>query len=179
MVSGYAECCADVVWKGYFMKTAEGFCIQTIDGMSVRLRTPFDLSFIGQYGTVFKVFDEQDSGNLCFGVQDGGKRFFIKFAGAPTIRYSGTPEGAVARLKATMPVYRDLVHYSLIRFIKAEEISDGYAAVFEWTDAECMGRQYPQAHRKFMQLPLKTKIKVYDAILEFHAHVSERVFSVK
>ncbi|BBB90420.1 MAG TPA: GNAT family N-acetyltransferase [Methylomusa anaerophila] len=31
-------------------------------------------SFLGKYGKVFKVFDDQDSGNLCFGVQNGGSR---------------------------------------------------------------------------------------------------------
>ena len=32
---------------------------------------------------MFKVFDDQDSGNICFRVVDGDSRCFIKFAGAP------------------------------------------------------------------------------------------------
>ena len=45
--------------------------------------SPFDFSFISKYGTIFKVFDDRNSGNICFGVKtDDGKCYFIKFAGA-------------------------------------------------------------------------------------------------
>ena len=38
---------------------------------------------------MFKVYDDQDSGNICFGTEKDGQRYFIKFAGAPTERYNG------------------------------------------------------------------------------------------
>lgn len=150
------------------------FFIQYIDGVPLKLKAPFDLSFLSRYGTVFKVFDDQDSGNLCFGVQKGDERLFIKFAGAPTEQYDGTPEEAVERLKATVPVYRDLAHPNLIRLRGAEAISGGFAAVFDWADGECMGRMYPMSHRRFMQMPLETRVRVYEGILAFHAHAAER-----
>ena len=150
------------------------FYIQWIDSVPFKLKSPFDFSFLSQYGKVFKVFDDQDSGNLCFGVRNGSHRHFVKFAGAPTEPYNGRPEDAVARLKAAVPVYHDLEHPNLIRFLSAEETGGGYAAVFEWTDAECMGRQYPLSHQRFMQLPLGAKRKIYEDILLFHAHAAER-----
>ena len=39
-------------------------------------------------------------------VQNGGNKYFIKFAGAPTEQHTGTPDDAVARLKATAAVYQ-------------------------------------------------------------------------
>jgi aminoglycoside phosphotransferase (APT) family kinase protein len=150
------------------------FYIQTIDNIPYKLKTPFDISFINGYGKVFKVFDDQDSGNICFGVQNGDNRYFVKFAGAPTEQYSGTPEDAIARLKETVPVYQDLTHLNLIKLLKAEETGGGFALVFEWSDGECMGRQYPLSRCKFMKIPLETKLRVFDDILSFHAYVHEQ-----
>ena len=42
------------------------------------MKAPFDFSFISQYGKVFKVFDDQDSGNICFGAEKDGERYFVK-----------------------------------------------------------------------------------------------------
>jgi serine/threonine-protein kinase len=149
----------------------ENFYVQYIDNVPCKLKAPFDMSFIQQYGKVFKIFDDQDSGNICFGVQNGKNRYFIKFAGAPTEQYPGMPEDAISRLKTTVPVYRDLAHTNLINFIKAEEIGGGFAVIFEWTDGECMGKMYPASRKKFLQMLYSTRLDVFDDILSFHAHV--------
>lgn len=146
--------------------------MQWIDGVPFKLKRPFDLEFIHKYGKVFKVFDDQDSGNLCFGVKNGEKRYFVKFAGAPTEQYSGKLDDAIARLKASVQVYQDLKHPNLIRFIKAEEIGHGFAVIFDWVDGECMGLQYPISHSKFMQIPMEMKMRVFEDIMMFHAHVA-------
>ncbi|MDR2361007.1 MAG: phosphotransferase, partial [Oscillospiraceae bacterium] len=151
------------------------FYIQYIDGVPLKLKSAFDLSFLRKYGKVFKVFDDQDSGNICFGVTaNDGKRYFVKFAGAPTERYKGGAEDAITRLKATTPIYRDLAHPTLITFVSAEEIGGGFALVFEWVDAICAQRMYPKDYIKFKELPLDTKRHIFGDIMEFHAHVAER-----
>lgn len=66
---------------------------------------------------MFKVYDNQDSGNICFGTEKDGQRYFIKFAGAPTEQYNGNPTDAIARLKATLPVYSELQHENLIEYV--------------------------------------------------------------
>jgi serine/threonine protein kinase len=114
---------------------------------------------------------DQDSGNICFGVEKGDKRYFIKFAGAPTEQYSGKPDEGIARLKSTVSIYKNLAHPNLLRFIKAEEIGGGFAAIFEWTDGECMGRMYPKSRKKFLQMPYSTRLEVFNDILAFHIHV--------
>lgn len=56
---------------------SKGYYIQYIDGLPYKLKAPFDFEFIHRYGRVFKVFDDQDSGNICFGVyaDEKTKRF--------------------------------------------------------------------------------------------------------
>ena len=146
-----------------------------IDGVQFRLKSPFDFSFLRRYGTVFKVFDDQDSGNICFGVKaTDGSRYFVKFAGAPTAEYTGTIESAVERLKAAAPVYQDLAHPTLIEFVKAEEVGGGFAMVFKWVSAVCAHRMYPSDYEKFQQTPLEKRLKIFGDILNFHSHVAEK-----
>lgn len=149
----------------------ENFYIQFINNIPYKLKSSFDFSFIESYGEVFKIYDDQDSGNICFGVINGEKKYFIKFAGAPTERYSGKPEDAIARLKSTVAIYEDLAHPNLIKFIKAEEVGKGFAIIFEWTDGACMGKMYPTSRKKFMQMPDSIKLEVFNDILAFHIHV--------
>ena len=148
------------------------FYVQYTDGVPYKLKESFDFSFLSKYGKVFKAFDDQDGGNVCFGVEKADKRYFVKFAGAPQARYNGKIEDAISRLKASVRVYQDIgAHPNLIRFIKAEEIGGGFAVVFEWTDALGMARMYPLNHRRFMALPIEKRIKVFEDILAFHAFV--------
>ncbi|MFD2115397.1 serine/threonine protein kinase [Paenibacillus yanchengensis] len=145
--------------------------MQYINDVPYKLKSAFDLSFIEKYGHVFKVYDDQDSGNICFGVKQKNNKYFIKFAGAPTEQYAGSREDAIARLQASVSIYENLVHHNVIKFIRSEEINSGFAMIFEWIDGECMGRMYPQSRRKFMQMPYSTRLDVFDDILSFHAYV--------
>src|SRR3972149_5571090 len=147
--------------------------IQHSDGNFYRMKVASDLSFLHKYGAVFKVFDDQDSGNICFGIETGATRYFIKFAGAETAEYNGTTRIAIERLKATVPVYEALRHKNLIKLISAEEINNGFAVIFEWTNAVCMGKQYPESRLKFMSLPIEKRMNVFNDILAFHLHVAK------
>ena len=154
----------------------KGYYLQYIDGIPFKLKSAFDFSFIKEYGTVFKVYDDQDSGNICFGTEKDGKRYFVKFAGAPTEQFGGDPADAISRLKATLPIYSDLKHENLIELIEAKEIGDGFAMVFKWADGDCMGRMYPAAHRRFMQLPVNDRLAVFSDILSFLECVALRKY---
>ena len=141
---------------------------------SHKLKAPFDFSFLSKYGKVFKVFDNQDSGNICFGVTNGINKYFIKYAGAPTARACVSAGEAVENLKRTEPVYHDLAHPNLIRLIASEEIGGGFAMIFEWSDAECMHPMYPRSRQKFLKMTLETRYQVYEEILEFHIHAAKK-----
>lgn len=153
----------------------KGYYLQYMDGLPYKMKAPFDFEFVHKYGKVFKVFDDQDSGNICFGVCDkGGSRYFIKFAGAPTECYDGTPEDAVERLKATLPVYMDLKHPCLIRLLDAQDVAGGFAMVFRWAEGDCMGRMYPAQHNRFMNLPVEDRLRVFRDVLAFLEYVHDR-----
>ncbi|MCL1848882.1 MAG: GrpB family protein [Clostridiales bacterium] len=164
-------------WGDWFYRIVQeriDFYIQWTDGVPYKLKSPFDFSFLSKYGKVFKVYDDQDSGNICFGVADDENKYFVKFAGAPTERSQISTVEAIDRMKSTVAIYQDLAHPLLTKLIYAEEIGGGFAMVFEWTDAECMGRQYPASREKFMQMPLDTRLRVFDDILAFHTHIAKQ-----
>lgn len=150
----------------------ETYIIQYYDGIPFKLKSAFDFSFLKAYGTIFKIFDEQDSGNICFGIQKNDSRYFIKFAGTRTVRYNGEPADAICGLKATLPIYDDLKHENLVDLIEAKEIGGGFATVFKWVDGDCMGRQFPESHQSFMQLPVSVRLAAFGEILSFFEHVA-------
>ena len=152
----------------------KGFYLQYADAVPFKLKSAFDFSFLSEYGTVFKVYDDQDSGNICFGTEKDGQRYFIKFAGAPTEQYTGDPADAIARLKTTLPVYSELQHENLIELVEAKDIGGGFAMVFKWASGDCMGRMYPAAHRRFMQLPVDAKLTVFRDILSFFEYIASQ-----
>lgn len=150
--------------------------IQEIDKIKFKIKEPYDFNFLSEYGKVFKVFDDQDSGNICFGTEKNGEKYFIKFAGARTAEYDGNPVDAVSRLKSTVPIYEKLKHKNLIEYIESKEISNGFAMIFKWADGECMGRMYPESHRKFMLLSNEIKLKVFADILGFMRYIAQQNF---
>ncbi len=154
----------------------KGYYLQYIDGIPFKLKSAFDFSFLKAYGTVFKVYDDQDSGNICFGTEKDGQRYFVKFAGAFTQQYKGDSADAIARLKGTWPLYRDLKHKCLIEFLEAREMGGGFAMVFKWADGDCMGRMYPAAHRRFMNLPVDARLTVFRDLLDFFEYVASQKY---
>ncbi|WP_284286351.1 serine/threonine protein kinase [Alicyclobacillus fastidiosus] len=153
-----------------------------VNGVSFRLKEYQNFDWLKTLGKVFCVFDEQDSGNLSFGIQEGRNKLFVKYAGAKTMDYSGNPEDAVERLKRAIPVYQDLKHPSLINLVNHFEVGNGYAGVFEWFDGECLHPHWsfppPQKYThpdspyfRFRQLPVDLRLTSLDAIFQFHVHV--------
>lgn len=55
---------------------------------------------------------------------------------------TGNPADAIARLKATLPVYSELQHENLIELVEAKDIGGGFAMVFKWATGDCMGRMW-------------------------------------
>lgn len=147
--------------------------VTELDGMPVGLRRPHDLSFLKRWGTVFAVLDQQDSGNLCFGVEGASGRVFVKYAGAPTVRYDGAVETAVANLRRSADVYRALAHPTLVTLREAVDVGAGHALVFDWTDATPVGRQYERSH-VVRSLGLPERADAVQQIYDFHMHAAAR-----
>ncbi len=159
----------------------KNFYIQWTNGIPYKLEAPFDFSFLNKYGKVFKVFDEQGSGNISFGIENGNKKYFVKFAGAPKPNYisnretgAANPESAIKFLKAAVNLYMDLKHPNLIKLISAEEIGNGYAIVFEWENAIGIEPKGSPDYMKFMQMQTEKKMRAFEDIMEFHAYVAAK-----
>ena len=156
---------------------SENLILQTVDGISFRMKQPYDFSFLKRFGRVFKVYDDQDSGNICFGLDDGTRRYFLKFAGAQTARCADTYENAVARLKSTAQLYKDLAHENLIHLVLAEEMGGGYGMLFDWVEGFCMARMYPEENERFFRLPVESRMNVFRDLLRFHIHAAEKGYA--
>ncbi len=52
----------------------KGYYQQCIDGLPFKLKSAFDFSFMSKYRKVFQVYDDQDSGAICFGAEKDGRR---------------------------------------------------------------------------------------------------------
>ncbi|MCL2060332.1 MAG: GNAT family N-acetyltransferase [Oscillospiraceae bacterium] len=156
-----------------------------INGVSFHVGEQHDFLFISKIGRVFRIFDAMDSGNICFGVERDGKRYFVKYAGARTQNYNGEITDAITRLKNVVKLYVDLQHTYLIRLIEHYSVGDGYVAVFDWVNGEGLRSywdyvgqpmwSYPGSpNYRFRKLPIEKRIAVVDKIMGFHQHIIER-----
>lgn len=156
-----------------------------LNGVSFNLKEHFDFSWLQDMGRIFSVFDQQDSGNICFGIEDKGHKKFVKFAGARTAEYNGDPQDAITRLKEAAPLYYELKHPSLIEIIDHYQVGSGYAVIFEWFDGMCLHSHwsYPPPAKytdpnspfyQYKQLPVEARLQSLDSIFSFHVFVEEK-----
>lgn len=156
-----------------------------IDAVSFQLQEACDFTWLNKLGRVFKVFDQQDSGNLSFGVMKDGKKYFVKFAGAKPLTYDGNPQDAVYRLIEAIPLYNDLRHEALITLVSHFEVGSGYVAIFDWFEGECLHSHWlfageAKLHHpespffRFRQLSVNKRLTSLDVIFTFHEHVESR-----
>ncbi len=154
----------------------------TLGKIAFQLKKPHDFSWLEPLGEVFSVFAEQDSGNICFGIEKDGMKRFVKYAGANTVNYIGNTEDAIDRLKRSIPIYNTLKHKHLVNLEDHFEVDNGYAFVFAWFDGECLHPHWsfppPQKYTnpkspffRFKQLPAKQRLASLKCIYEFHVFV--------
>ncbi|WP_409346491.1 serine/threonine protein kinase [Paenibacillus sp. MBLB4367] len=157
----------------------------TLDEVTFQLQEPFAFDWLQQLGCVWRVFDQQDSGNICFGVERDGQKTFVKVAGARPMEYIGSPKDAVRRLMEAMPLYSALKHPHLIKLLKHFPVHHGYAAVFEWFEGECLHPHWsfppPAKYEhpdspfyRYRQLTVEMRLASLNAIFSFHAYVEAK-----
>ena len=146
----------------------------SIDGITFQMRSFVDLSWIKSYGTVFRVMDQQPSGNLCFGVEGPYGKLFVKFAGAQPVQYGGRPEDAVQWLQYSARLYERYLHASLIPMLTCGPVPGGYATVFPWQDALPL-RPSPPSDRvrsRVRKMPLIHRLSMLDGVFDLHLELS-------
>lgn len=129
-------------------------------------------TYLDQLGTIFTRFATQDSGNISYGVQTGGVRYFVKTAGDPadTKPYLDFA-GRVALLRNAVELARSVVHPALPALLAVIESPAGPVLVYEWREGELLGgrRDAGSAHERFKALPVEEILAALDTLYDLHA----------
>ncbi len=139
-------------------------------------------SFLRAAGRVFAVFGRsQDSGNVSYGVEIAGERWFVKTAGHPTAR--GRP-GALTHgervelLRAAARFARRFEHPTLAGLHTVIESPEGPLLVYRWAPGELLHRPRHRradpdsAFRRFRALPPGSIVAVLDQVIDLHVLVA-------
>lgn len=162
--------------------------INKLDSVEFRLKEWHDFTWLKKYGTAFWSVDETGSGCICIGMEDQGKKYFCKIAGVNTIEAEVSPEESVKILKEAVHLYSDLSHPNLVKIIDAYEYGQFYAAVFEWTEGECLFDHWnfekyqrdstlKSPKEKFRQLSVGKKLNATDVIFSFLRNVNKKGYT--
>ncbi|MER7458809.1 serine/threonine protein kinase [Micromonospora sp. NPDC126480] len=116
----------------------------------------------------FAVFAEQGSGCLAYGVESGGRRWFVKTAGTPQSRAS------LARAAA---VHAAIRHDVIVRPELIFDGTDGPTLVYPWCDGTLLHHATVNGSdrsglARFQRLPLAEVYAALDAILDAHLAVA-------
>ncbi|VBB07181.1 Hypothetical protein LUCI_2425 [Lucifera butyrica] len=156
-----------------------------LDNVSFQLKQIQDFSWLKEIGDVFCVFDQQDSGNVSFGVKNGDNKYFVKYAGAQTTEYKGSTQTAIHSLNKAVHIYEDLRHANVVNFVKKIDTDNGVAAVFDWFDGESLFAHWTfdkwdrythpaSPYYKYKRLSVETRLKSIDAIFQFLLFVEQQ-----
>jgi serine/threonine protein kinase len=128
--------------------------------------------FLHEVGSVFSVFREQDSGCVSYGVDVGGKRWFVK--GAVTSE-------AVASLRRAVQVHALVGHPVIVPLERSLALRGGLALVYPWVEGEVLyhpttsrkgGRAAPGSPMaRFRRLPVPDVLRALKRILDAHVTV--------
>jgi serine/threonine-protein kinase len=134
-------------------------------------------TYLEHLGTIFARFgaDTQDSGNISYGVQAAGHRYFVKTAGDPsdTAPYLDF-DGRVGLLRTAVKLVESVVHPALPTLHAVIESPGGPLLVYDWRDGDHLGtdRDDPaSAHQRFRALPVEEILTALDTLYDLHAHL--------
>jgi serine/threonine protein kinase, bacterial len=128
-------------------------------------------------GDVFAVFDArtQDSGNIAFGVEADGRRWFVKTAGDPAGSSAFLPhEARVGLLANAQRLAASVTHPALPSLFGVVQSAWGPMLVYEWVAGELLRVPVEQrddpasAFQRFRRLPLDELAAAIDTLLDVH-----------
>ena len=139
-------------------------------------------TFLASVGRVFAVFDSrtQDSGNVSYGVEAVGRRWFVKTPGDPGSRAFLSHPERVALLRNAERLARDFSHPALPALLAVGESAWGPMLIYDWAEGELLHapaerRADPAtAHQRFRRLPAPEIAAAIDAILGAHVGLCGR-----
>lgn len=132
--------------------------------------------YLMRWGRIFKAFRQQDSGCISYGVELGGRRWFVK--------HSDQARG-MASLGRARHLHRAIAHPALAHLYNSFTTPGGLAMVYEWllgqvlSDYKASGvsREEPaSAHARFRALPAERILAALDTIYDAHLTLAESGF---
>ena len=137
-------------------------------------------AYLSQVGAVFATFDArtQDSGNMSFGVEARGQRWFVKTAGdpadpAPFLRH----EERAGLLLNAQRLAQTVSHPALPALQGVTQSAWGPMLIYEWAAGELVGapsarRNDPEsAFQRFRRLPVGELTAAINIILDAHVEL--------
>jgi len=132
-------------------------------------------AFLQTVGTLFTTFNQQDSGNISYGIMIGEQRYFVKTAGEPT---DSSPyldhAGRVALLRNAMRLAQSCDRPTLCRLYNVIESPAGPLLVYEWVAGELIGVPRAQrddptsSYQRFRALSVDELTQALDQIIDLH-----------
>jgi serine/threonine protein kinase len=129
--------------------------------------------YLEQNGQVFARFDAdtQSSGNISFGVEIGGQRFFLKTAGDPADTASYLDfDGRVRLLRNAALLAETIDHPLLPAFHGVIESPCGPVLAYEWREGAHLGSSTP-AFGRFCSLPAEEILVALDELFDVHGRL--------
>jgi serine/threonine protein kinase, bacterial len=132
-------------------------------------------TYLTTVGTIFARFDQQDSGNLSYGVEVGGARFFVKTAGDPAGPAAPLDHPRrIDLLRNAVRLGRAYRHPATPMLHRVIESAHGPMLVYDWVDGELLGcardrRNDPDtAFQRFRRLPVERIAAALDTVVDMH-----------
>jgi serine/threonine protein kinase, bacterial len=131
--------------------------------------------YLARVGRVFECFDQQDSGNVSYGVEVADRRYFVKTAGSPSADAYLRHAERVALLDNAVRLARRYRHPALPVLHQTVESPHGTMLVYDWANGELLGVPQAQradpasAYQRFRALPVERIAACLDTIFEVHA----------
>ena len=146
--------------------------------------TPFEAqtdlaprAYLGRVGDVFATFDArtQDSGNVSYGVEASGRRWFVKTAGDPADPAPFLPhDERVALLSNARRLALSVSDPALPALRAVTQSASGPMLIYDWAPGELVRAPAAQradpdsAFHRFRRLPSEQLTGAIDAILDVH-----------
>ena len=128
---------------------------------------------LGSIDAVHAVFDQQDSGNVGFGITQGRHRGFVKVA---------TTEVARDGLIRAATLHNTVQHPNIVPLVQVLRSTYGTALLYPWVDGRLLYAVQKKRKRKrsapgrFRELPVERIAEVLDALFDAHCTIAAAGF---
>ncbi|MEZ0369237.1 MAG: serine/threonine protein kinase [Candidatus Sericytochromatia bacterium] len=121
---------------------------------------------MAEHGKIFRIFDQQDSDCIGYGLETGQLRYFVKAA-----RVSK----AVAGLERAIEMAAALTHPAMPRLLNVVRTPAGPALVYEWAAGVHLYRGSPEkGQERFLTLPEAEILAALETIYDLHLQLAGR-----